>query len=45
VQRADWGYFNKDMGDLTDPYEAPRQRPVASAHMTAGSTVQRKDRA
>jgi hypothetical protein len=22
--RLDWAYFNKDSGDLTDPYESPR---------------------
>lgn len=25
-ERLDWAYFNKDLGDLTDPYEAPRVR-------------------
>jgi hypothetical protein len=27
VVRADWAFFNKDMGDLSDPYETPRHRP------------------
>jgi hypothetical protein len=28
--RADWDYFNKDLGDLTDPYEnIPRSRSEA----------------
>jgi hypothetical protein len=31
VERADWQYFNKDMGDLSDPYEAPRNRPKSPA--------------
>jgi hypothetical protein len=26
VERLDWAYFNKDMGDLTDPYQTPRIR-------------------
>ena len=26
MERPDWAYFNKDLGDLTDPYEAPRSR-------------------
>jgi hypothetical protein len=25
-ERADLAYFNKDMGDLSDPYQAPRIR-------------------
>lgn len=25
-ERLDWAYFNKDFGDLTDPYETPRLR-------------------
>jgi hypothetical protein len=25
-ERLDWGYFNKDLGDLTDPYQTPRLR-------------------
>jgi len=25
-ERLDWAYFNKDLGDLTDPYEIPRLR-------------------
>ncbi len=27
VKRIDWAYYNKDMGDLSDPYQAPRIRP------------------
>jgi hypothetical protein len=23
-KRIDWAYFNKDLGDLSDPYQAPR---------------------
>ena len=23
-ERSDWAYFNKDLGDLSDPYEPPR---------------------
>jgi hypothetical protein len=23
-ERLDWAYFNKDLGDLTDPYQTPR---------------------
>ena len=26
-RRADWAYFNKDMGDLSDPYEDRRRKP------------------
>jgi hypothetical protein len=25
-ERLDWAHFNKDMGDLTDPYQAPSLR-------------------
>jgi hypothetical protein len=25
-ERLDWAYFNKDLGDLTDPYRTPRLR-------------------
>jgi hypothetical protein len=25
-QRLDWAYFNKDLGDLSDPYQTPRLR-------------------
>jgi hypothetical protein len=25
-ERLDWTYFNKDLGDLTDPYQIPRMR-------------------
>ena len=31
MERPDWAYFNKDMGDLTDPYESPRIRPRAAS--------------
>lgn len=24
TERLDWAYFNKDFGDLTDPYQSPR---------------------
>jgi hypothetical protein len=27
MERVDWAYFNKDLGDLTDPYQGPRNRP------------------
>jgi hypothetical protein len=26
AERLDWAYFNKDYGDLTDPYEHPSRR-------------------
>jgi hypothetical protein len=26
MERLDWAYFNKDLGDLTDPYQTPRIR-------------------
>jgi hypothetical protein len=26
MERLDWAYFNKDLGDLTDPYQTPRAR-------------------
>ncbi len=25
MERLDWAYFNKDFGDLTDPYQTPRR--------------------
>lgn len=30
-ERADWANFNKDFGDLSDPYESPRSRPKDTA--------------
>lgn len=30
-ERLDWAYFNKDLGDLSDPYEPPRFTGTANA--------------
>jgi hypothetical protein len=27
VERIDWAYFNKDLGDLSDPYQDRRSKP------------------
>lgn len=37
--RPDWAHFNKDLGDLSDPYEASRLR--ASSERSATSTKRR----
>jgi hypothetical protein len=35
AQRLDWEYFNKDAGDLSDPYQARGHRANAGAHATS----------
>jgi hypothetical protein len=34
-ERIDWAYFNKDLGDLTDPYETRRIRANSGNKATA----------
>ncbi|WP_263365539.1 hypothetical protein [Edaphobacter bradus] len=34
-ERLDWAYFNKDYGDLTDPYSSPRIRVSAGTKPTS----------
>jgi hypothetical protein len=31
IERLDWAHFNKDMGDLSDPYQVPRTANSSSA--------------
>jgi uncharacterized membrane protein YccC len=34
-RRLDWAYFNKDLGDLSDPYQTPRLRANSSDKTTS----------
>jgi hypothetical protein len=34
-ERLDWAYFNKDLGDLSDPYQAPRLRANSRSNATS----------
>jgi hypothetical protein len=34
-ERLDWAYFNKDLGDLSDPYQAPRLRASSRPNATS----------
>ncbi len=35
TERLDWAYFNKDAGDLTDPYQTRRFRANSGARVTS----------
>lgn len=34
-KRLDWAYFNKDLGDLSDPYQTPRLRANSGDRSTS----------
>jgi hypothetical protein len=34
-RRLDWAYFNKDLGDLSDPYQTPRLRANSGDRSTS----------
>jgi hypothetical protein len=35
LKRLDWAYFNKDLGDLSDPYQTPRLRANSGDRSTS----------